>query len=295
MVREMSRRLPTLLETIKWQHTVFALPMALAGAALAASRSEPHGALWWMWRVALIVAACAAARTAAMTYNRLVDRDIDATNPRTAARPSVTGDVTPRFMGVTVLVCGALFVGIAALLNPLALALSVPLLLVLLGYSHAKRFTVLAHLWLGAALGLSPLGAWIAILGEIAWPPIALGLAVLLWVGGFDILYALADIEHDQREGLHSIPARLGARRAMDIAALLHILAFATLATLALTVPLGGWYFTAVLIGGALLLLQHRLVQPDDLSRLPTAFLTLNGLFSLAILLGVVLDLWTAG
>jgi 4-hydroxybenzoate polyprenyltransferase len=289
------RRLATVLEMIKWQHTIFALPMALASVALATRLAPARGAVWWVERVAIIIGACFAARSAAMAYNRWADRDIDASNPRTAQRASVTGEVSSGFTLLFVGVSCLLFIGFAALLNRLALALSIPVLLVLLGYSHAKRFTRLSHLWLGVCLGLAPVGAWIAILGTLeSWTPILLGLSVVVWVAGFDILYALADIEHDQREGLHSIPARLGVPGSLDLAALFHTLAFGLLVVLALTADLGTGFLAGLVAGGVLLALEHRLVRPGELSRLPTAFLTLNGLFSLAILLGVVSDVLLA-
>ncbi|NUP88379.1 MAG: UbiA family prenyltransferase [Candidatus Sumerlaeia bacterium] len=288
-------RLTIVLDLIRWQHTVFALPMALASAVLAIDASPPRSAGWWTWKILLIVLAAFAARSAAMAHNRWADRDIDATNPRTASRPSVTGAVSPGFLlGFTVAAC-LVFVLISGLINTLALALSPLFLTVLLGYSHAKRFTALAHIWLGVALGLAPVGAWVAITGSLAWTPLLMGLAVVPWVAGFDILYALADIEHDRREGLHSIPARLGARRAMALAAVLHVLSVMLLLILGLVAQRGLWYTIGVLAAGALLVLEHRLVRPEDLSRLPSAFLTLNGLFSLAILAGVVLDVWSRG
>jgi 4-hydroxybenzoate polyprenyltransferase len=284
-------RLIALLEMIKWQHTVFALPMALAAGALAVEQAPDHSPRWWSGRVALIVAAAFFARTAAMTHNRLIDRDVDATNPRTASRPSVTGEVTPRLMLGIVILCGLAFIGIAALLNTLALILSPLVLAVLLGYSHAKRFTSLTHVWLGAALGLAPVGAWIAILGDISLTPALLGLSVVAWVAGFDILYALVDIEHDRREDLHSIPVRLGVRRSMDLSALLHVLSVALLIALGLVAHRGILFAAGVLAGAGLLQAEHRLIR-RDLGHLPHAFLTMNGLFSLAILLGVVLDVW---
>lgn len=290
---EWLRRVGTLFDLIKWQHTVFALPMAIAGVALAGATIARQPRPWWAWHIALILAACFAARSSAMAYNRWLDRDVDATNPRTALRPSVTGEISPGFLLGFVLLWCAVFVGVAALLNSLALALSVPVLLVLLGYSHAKRFTPLTHLWLGAALGLAPVGAWVAITGRLdSWTPFTLALGVVFWVAGFDILYALADIEHDRREGLHSVPARLGARAAMDLAALSHCAAFGALVMLAFVAERGPYYLTGLLFGGACLLLEHRLVRPGDLSRLPVAFLGLNGLFSVAIMLGTIFDVF---
>lgn len=286
----MMRRVFTLLEMIKWQHTVFALPMALAGAAMAVSESPEQTPLWWITRVALIVLACVFARTAAMTYNRWADRDIDASNPRTANRPSVTGEITPTFMLSFTLLCCAGFVIVAALLNTLALALSPVALAVLLGYSHAKRFTALAHLWLGAALGLSPIGAWVAILGSLSWPPVILGAAVMLWVGGFDLLYALADIEHDRAEGLYSIPAMLGPGWARGLSAMFHTGTITLLVALGHTLSAGTVYHGAVAFGALLLVSEHAMVALRGLQSLPHAFLTLNALFSLAFLVGVVLD-----
>lgn len=288
------RRIGLTLEMIKWQHTIFALPFALGAAALATTAIPPQTATWWLVRLGLIIIACAAARTAAMTYNRLVDRDVDATNPRTAMRPSVTGQVSVGFMIVFTALCCLVFIVVAWFLNRLAFELSFLVLLVLLGYSHAKRFTLATHLWLGVSLGLAPMGAWVAVTGAVAWAPVALGVAVVLWVAGFDILYALADIEHDRQEKLFSIPAALGMGASMDLAKALHTLVIAVLALLGLMASLGVWYFAAIIAGCIILFAEHRLVKPDDLSRLPTAFLTLNGLFSLIIALGLMLEVWTA-
>ncbi|MBN1475238.1 UbiA family prenyltransferase [Candidatus Sumerlaeota bacterium] len=288
----MLHRLIALLEMIRWQHTVFALPMALAAAALAVEEAPEHSPRWWLGRVALIVAAAFFARTAAMTHNRLIDRDIDATNPRTASRPSVTGEVPPGLMLGIVILCGLAFIGIAALLNTLALILSPLVLAILLGYSHAKRFTSLTHVWLGVSLGLAPVGAWIAILGEISSAPLLLGLSVVAWVAGFDILYAMADIEHDSHENLRSIPVLLGVGRSMALSALLHALSVALLITLGIVGQRGPLFALGVLVGAGLLLTEHRLIR-RDLDHLPHVFLTMNGLFSLAILVGVVLDVWT--
>jgi 4-hydroxybenzoate polyprenyltransferase len=291
----MASRLVAVLEMIKWKHTVFALPMALAAAALAAEHLAGEQPLaWWLWRLLLVVLACFAARTAAMTHNRIADRVFDATNPRTASRPSVTGEVSPRFMWGTVAVSALAFIAIAALLNTLALILSIPFLLVLLGYNHAKRFTAAAHLWLGLALGLAPVGAWIAITGTVAWPPVILGLAIIPWVAGFDIIYALADIEHDRREGLHALPARLGAERALLVAALLHSVCFGLFVLVAFICDLRGWYLLGLLAAGSLLLVEHLLVRPSESARPPAALLPINGVFSLAIMLGILLDVWTA-
>ncbi|MBK6940160.1 MAG: UbiA family prenyltransferase [Planctomycetes bacterium] len=269
------------LELVRFSHTLFALPFALMALflALPGEWPSPRTTAW-------ILVCMVGARTAAMAYNRLVDRDVDAENPRTRNRHLPAG-----FVGVTevvLLVVGAsaVFVVGAAALNPLAFALSPVVLVVLLGYSHLKRFTALCHLGLGVALGLAPLGVWIAVRGAIdasAWVPAMLGLAVLCWVSGFDILYACQDTEFDRGAGLHSIPARFGVPRALWIARLSHGAMLLALVGLGLLAQLGIVYAIGVALTAALLAYEHRLVRADDLSRIDVAFFTVNGCISLLL------------
>jgi 4-hydroxybenzoate polyprenyltransferase len=270
------------LEMVRFSHSVFALPFALLSLFLASGG-------WPSWRTfALVVVAMVAARSAAMAFNRIADRDLDARNPRTAGRHLVTGAVSVRFAWAFTAVSVLVFEACAWALNETAFALSPAVLVVLLGYSYLKRFTWAAHFGVGLALGLSPLGAWVAgaggLVGDLAVPGV-MGAGVLLWVAGFDLIYASQDAEADRREGLHSLPARWGVPAALKAAAACHFLAvaaFAAVAALAgLTVP----YLGAVAVAAGLLLYEHRIVSPDDLSRVNVAFFNVNGL--VAVLLGL--------
>ncbi len=263
-------------EMIKLQHTVFALPFALISLVTATGAGWPSARVW-IW----VLVAMVAARTAAMTFNRIVDEAIDAANPRTASRALPAGRLSRRFAWGVLLFSAALFFLAAAELNPLCLALAAPALAVLLGYSYTKRFTALAHLWLGLALGISPIGAWVAATGRLAVAPMILGLGVLLWVAGFDIIYSLQDEAFDRQHGLHSIPVVLGPKGSLGVSRLFH--AGAVLCFLAFALMAGGgpWRLAAVVLAAALLLWQHRLVRPDDLSRVDAAFFTANGALSL--------------
>jgi len=263
-------------EMIKFQHTIFALPFAMIALVEAGPASWPQPRTWFWVLVAMV-----GARTAAMAFNRLVDAEIDAVNCRTAVRALPTGRVSRGYViGVTVL--ASLFFLLAAfMLNPLCGKLSLPVLFILLGYSWAKRFTAAAHLWLGLALGLAPVGAWVAAVGQIAVPPIVLGAAVLFWVAGFDVIYSLQDEGFDREYGLHSIPALMGAARALVVARFFHGIALAGFGYFTFIVGGGSLRWGAVVAAGVLLLWQHRLVKPDDLSRVNAAFFTANGVLSL--------------
>ena len=298
----MAATLRSYLELVRFSHTIFALPFALMAAILAFQ--APAGAAtspadWW--RRGLGVVLCmVTARTAAMAFNRLVDRSFDAANPRTAMRHLPRGDLgVGEVFGLVVASCGA-FIAATLLFLPnwLPLVLSVPVLAWLLGYSYAKRFTMLAHGWLGAALGMAPVAAWIAIRGEAmlanpvdGLPAFILGLAVTTWVAGFDIIYACQDAAFDANQGLHSIPARLGVPRALTLAASLHVVTLAILATLPLVVPqLGAVYWGTLVAIAALLVWEHSLVRPDDLSRVNQAFFTANAAIGLLLLVAIAID-----
>lgn len=281
------RQLRTVLEMIKFEHTVFALPFAFMGMMLAADG-------WPSWRVALwIVVAMVGARSAAMGFNRLVDRRIDAVNPRTADRALPAGRVSPAFVAAFVVASLALLVFAVWRLNPLALRLSPVAILIILGYSYTKRFTPLSHFVLGLSLAAAPIGGWIAVRGDLQPPAWVLGSAVLLWVAGFDILYALQDLEFDRRQGLHSIPSTIGVRASLVLSTLLHLGMIALLCLLPRlsTVDLGTWYWIGVAGCGALLAYQHWIVRPSDLSRLDAAFFQANGLLSVWLFVGTALDL----
>jgi 4-hydroxybenzoate polyprenyltransferase len=285
----MLRRVRQLLEMIRFSHTLFALPFALLAAVMAWG-ANLHGTppIPFRWQeLAGILVCMVAARSAAMAFNRLADRRIDALNPRTQGRHLPTGTLSVPAVVLFTAACSLAFVAGTLLFlprNPWPLAASLPVLAFLMGYSYAKRFTAWAHVWLGAALALSPLAAWVALRAEIAWPPIVLSLAVMFWVAGFDMIYACQDVAFDQRMGLHSIPARRGVAGALRLAALCHLGMLAALATLPLVYPAFGAIYWAGFAAIALLLIyEHRLVRPDDLDRVNQAFFHVNAVVSVGL------------
>jgi len=282
-------RLALTLEMIKFPHTVFALPFALLSALIA------RGGLPTARETALILVAMAAARSAAMTFNRIADRRLDAMNPRTSLRALPAGSLSVGFAAAFTAAAAALLVVAAWLLNPLALKLSPLALLILFTYSYTKRFTWASHFALGLSLAGAPLGAWVALTGRIDLPPLLLALAVLLWTAGFDIIYACQDASFDRDHGLSSIPARFGVAPALKLSSLLHVGTVAVLFWLMPASPLGAVYAAGVVLAAALLVYEHRLVSPTDLSRVDEAFFTVNGLVSVAILFFGALDLALAG
>jgi 4-hydroxybenzoate polyprenyltransferase len=270
---------------VKFSHTVFALPFALASAAIAA-RGQGITAR----QVAAILVAMVGARTAAMGFNRIVDRDLDAKNPRTAAREIPTGKVSVGAAAALTAISAAVFVAAAASLGELCLLLSPVVLVLVLGYSFAKRFTWLCHLFLGLAIGIAPTGAWIAVRGGLAWPAIWLSIAVTAWIGGFDILYALADREFDRGAGIRSIPVRFGVPGALAISAVAHLVTVLALVAAGHAAGLGMIYWGGVATVTALLLYEHSIVRPSDLSRVDVAFFNLNGYVSLVYFLTTLAD-----
>jgi 4-hydroxybenzoate polyprenyltransferase len=275
-------RLGVVLEMIKFEHSVFALPFALVGALLAARA----GSALPTWRQILwIVVAMVGARSAAMTMNRIADAEYDGRNPRTANRALPQGELSAGFAWVFTIIAAAVLVFAAWRLNPLAFKLSPVALAVLFLYSYTKRFTSLSHLVLGFCLGMSPAAAWIAIRGSLDWRMLILCAAVTLWVGGFDVLYACQDVEFDQSAGLYSIPGRFGIPRALSIARLMHVVMVALLAWLALGLGLPWPAWVGILLVAALLGYEHSLVKPDDLSKMNAAFFAVNGYISLVFLL----------
>jgi 4-hydroxybenzoate polyprenyltransferase len=274
------QKLKTTLAMIKFEHTLFALPFAFLGAILAAN------GLPTLWQVFWITLAMVGARSAAMSFNRIADKDIDAANPRTANRELPAGKLSVGFAWMFFFASLALFLLSAFMLNWLAFALSPVALIFVLGYSYAKRFTSFAHIILGIALAISPSAAWIAVRGALdSEVPLLLSLLVMMWTAGFDVLYACQDFEYDRRAGLRSIPARFGIGGALWIARLFHLQAFIVLVLLFLVTGLGWLALAGVVAVGALLIYQHTLVKPGDLSRLNAAFFTTNAFVSVILLL----------
>lgn len=270
-----------LLSLVKIEHTLFALPLALSGAILAA-RGLPEV------RVLLLVAiAFAAARTAAMAFNRLADRHLDALNPRTRDREIPTGKISVKQVWALVLCAVGIYFLAAWALNEVCFVLSPIALAILLGYSYTKRFTRLCHLFLGLALGLAPVAGWLAVQGGISWTPVLFGLGVLFWVAGFDTIYACQDIDFDRDFRLYSLPAWLGTTRALRVARLLHVVALCLFLLTGILAGLGPAFYLLSLVTAGLLFWEHRLVRPGDLSRLDLAFFNVNSMVSFSLLLAV--------
>jgi 4-hydroxybenzoate polyprenyltransferase len=302
----LASRLRSYLELVRFSHTVFALPFAVMAALIAARTGGAEGAgpaaAGWLLPAAGILLCMVSARTAAMAFNRLVDRAFDAANPRTASRHLPRGALgTGEVMMLVVGSCAAFIASTLLFLpNWLPLVLALPVLAWLLGYSYAKRFTMLAHVWLGAALGLAPVAAWIALRGEVLLanpadilPAAILGLAVTFWVAGFDTIYACQDAAFDAAHGLESLPARLGVPRALRLAGVLHGVSLLLLALLPLAVPqLGAVYWCGYAAIWALLVWEHAIVRPDDLSRVNEAFFTANAAIGVTLLAVIAVDLW---
>lgn len=265
---------------IKFEHTLFALPFAFLGAVLAANGLPTAGQIWW------ITAAMFGARSAAMTFNRIIDRKFDGENPRTANRELPSGKLSVSFAWAFFIASVALLEVAAYNLNWLTFALSPVALLSVLGYSYAKRFTSLAHLILGWSLAISPTAAWIAVRGAIdSETPLLLSLLVMMWTAGFDVLYACQDYEYDVKAGLRSIPARFGIKNSLTIARVFHAQAFFVLILLYLLTNLGWLALLGVVSVGALMIYQHTLVKPNDLSRMNAAFFTTNAFVSVILFL----------
>jgi 4-hydroxybenzoate polyprenyltransferase len=273
------------LEMIKWEHSIFALPFALCGAMLAAGGFPSAHQLVW------IVVAMIAARSAAMAFNRWADASIDAANPRTATRALPAGNLSPTFVATFVVVSSAIFVFAASQLNRLTLLLSPAALAVLLLYSYTKRVTRWSHLVLGFALGIAPAAAWIAVRGSLDPRILLLTAAVTFWVGGFDVLYACQDFDFDRQSGLHSIPRYVGIPAALWIARSFHLVMVVLLVVLLVAFGLGKVAALGVVSVILLLLYEHSLVRPNDLSKLNAAFFTMNGVISVLFFVFVAGDL----
>jgi 4-hydroxybenzoate polyprenyltransferase len=273
------------LEMIKWEHSIFALPFALCGAMLAASGLPTGHQLFW------IVVAMFAARSAAMAFNRLADASIDAANPRTRTRALPAGHLSPAFVTTFIIVSCVIFILAASQLNRLTLWLSPVVLAVLLLYSYTKRFTRFSHLVLGFALGIAPAAAWIAVRGALDPRILLLTAAVTFWVAGFDILYACQDFEFDRDAGLHSIPRHIGIPAALWIARAFHLVMLSLLLALLPAFALGKFALAGVVAVMLLLLYEHSLVKPHDLSKLNAAFFTMNGIISVVFAFFIAADL----
>ena len=278
------KALAEFLEMIKFEHTIFALPFALISLLFATEgRLTWHLILW-------VIVAMVGARTGAMGFNRIIDAEIDRRNPRTRNRAIPSGRISKRSATIISLVAFGLFVFAAAMLNTACLVASPFAIIILIGYSYTKRYTSYSHLVLGFAISGAPLGAWMAATGTISAAALVLSLAVLCWIAGFDILYSLQDVEFDRKAGLHSIPAAVGIASALWISRFLHLLCIVFLASLAKLLPTGTLYLVGVAVVGGLLVYEHLLIRPNDLSKINTAFFTINGLISIMFLAFVVVD-----
>jgi len=280
------KKLATFLDMIRFEHTIFALPFAYVGMVLAWGSWQ--NANWWdfLW----ISVAMAAARTAAMAFNRYIDRTIDIGNPRTANRPIQSGSIDARSVLISAIAATGILAIAAWMLDPLALLLFPGALALLVGYSYTKRFTWMSHYVLGFTDGLAPMGAWVAVTGSIftvddlpAWLLLA---AVTLWIGGFDVIYACQDVSFDREHGLHSIPARFGLERGLLVARISHIATILVLITLGTTTGLSWPYWLGLVIIAGLLVYEHTLVSPTNLSRINVAFFNINGYISITLFVG---------
>ncbi|HEX9479257.1 MAG TPA: UbiA-like polyprenyltransferase [Methylomirabilota bacterium] len=270
------------LDAIKFEHTVFALPFAYVAMVLAADGWPGWPTLLW------VTLAMAGARTLAMAVNRLADRFIDAANPRTARRHLPAGLLTPAPVAGAAVAAGALLLLSAYMLNPLCLILAPLAVVFLVGYSYTKRFTWLSHWILGFTDGIAAAGGWIAVRGAFAPPVYVLWFALTVWIAGFDLIYACQDVEFDRRTGLHSVPARFGIPAALATARICHVLTIAAFALLGWMMGLGWLYWLGVAVVAGLLVYEHSLVSPDDLSRLDVAFFNVNGYIAVILFLSVI-------
>lgn len=280
------KSLRTFLEMVKIEHSIFALPFAMIGMMWAAHGWPGWGKFLW------IVIAMVSCRTAAMAFNRIADRQIDSENPRTSMRAIPAGLLALRTANLYLAISILLFLGAAAMLNPLALMLSPVALLFTLGYSLTKRFTWLCHFVLGFSLGIAPAAAWIGVRGSLDPAIVALTVAVTCWTAGFDIIYSLQDDDFDRGQGLQSIPARFGRPRALLISRLCHVVTVISLVSAGALFDTGVLYLVGVGLAAALLVYEQSLVKPHDLSKVNIAFFTLNGYVSIGVFLFAFLDLW---
>ncbi len=275
-----------LSENIKFEHTIFALPFAYLGSILAA------GGLPSFWTFFWVTLAMGAARTAAMSFNRYIDRHIDARNPRTARRPIPAGRLRPGAVLATALISLALLVVAASQLNRLCLLLSPIAVVALVGYSYTKRFTSLCHVALGLTDAIAPAGGWLAVRPTFDLPMLLLAFAVAVWIAGFDMLYACQDVDFDRREGLHSVPADYGVATGLRVARLFHVLMIAALLAVGLLLGLGWPYYAGLVLTAGLLVYEHSLVNPDDLSKVNVAFFNVNGYIAVTLFVFTLASLY---
>lgn len=285
MMQNLMSQIRTYGQMIKFSHTIFALPFALSAVAMAWEHHSPS-----VWHFFWIVVAMVGARSAAMGFNRIVDAKIDAKNERTAIREIPSGKLSQGQSMIFVAGASALFIFSAAMLSKLCLILSVPVLILLLFYSYTKRFTRFCHIYLGFAISLAPAGAWVAIAGNISWSVVFLSLALMSYIAGFDILYACQDIDFDKEEGLYSIPAKMGPDKAMKISLALHLLFIIFLCIMCITFSMHPVFWLFILLIAGLLVIEHRLVRPDDLSNINIAFFHMNSIISVVLFVGVLIQ-----
>ena len=284
-MKKIFEKIRIILEMIKFPHTVFALPFAFMGAILAEKKVPSFDKIFW------ITVAMVGVRSSAMSFNRLADWRFDALNPRTKERTLPKGLVTPLQVMIFIIISSTIFIFAASRLNPLAFRLSPLALFIVFFYSYTKRFTSLSHFFLGLSLSLAPIGAWIGVTGKIELPALILGGAVIFWLIGFDILYALQDIDFDRKTGLKSIPQKLGIKRSLYISRVSHIITVIFLSSLYPVLRLGYIYLIGLTVVSILLLKEHLLVKEDDLSRLDVAFFNMNGYISVTMFLFTLIDL----
>jgi 4-hydroxybenzoate polyprenyltransferase len=280
------QKLRVVLEMIKIEHTLFALPFAFMGAVLAEKKLPNfHTCLW-------ILIAMIGARSAAMAFNRLVDRHYDAKNPRTASRAIPAGLISLPFVIGFTIVSSLMLIFASAQLNPLCFALSPVAVLLVCFYSLTKRFTAWSHAWLGLALAIAPMGAWLAVTGAFSFPPFVLCAAVVCWLIGFDTLYALQDVDFDGKAGLNSLPVKFGPQNALKLARGFHAMMIVFLVLLGYVLHLRGWYYAGVALSAMLIAYEHAIISPDDLKKLNIAFFNVNIAVSTGLLLFTLLDIF---
>lgn len=285
----MFRKVNIFLQMIKFEHTVFALPFAFMGALLG-SVAVSHQLPSWA-QIGWVLMAMFGARSAAMGLNRLIDRVSDAKNPRTATRAIPAGLLKIGEVVVFILISFALLFWAAAELNPLAMKLLPIAVIMLVLYSYTKRFTWLCHVFLGFTIALAPLGGWVAVAGKVDASAMVLFVTIAFWVAGFDVIYSCQDVDFDKKEGLYSIPVRFGVAKSLWIAKAFHILTAVGYVALLLMTDLGWWYIAGMLIAYLILFYEHHIVSPSDLSRLQTAFFTMNGVLSIVVFAFTLIDL----